>query len=81
MKLFHDNNQCTLDFSFCEPHITASCLICMLYHMVLSSIFVGQYIPIAMGIILTDHGSIPLRNIMLKAPCIDFVTLKQIAQS
>jgi len=49
--------------------------------MVLTSIFVGQYIPIAMGIILIDHGSIPLKNTMLKAPCIDFVTLKQIAQS
>ncbi len=53
----------------------------MLYYMVLTSIFVGQYIPIAMGIILIDHGSIPLKNTMLKAPCIDFVTLKQIAQS
>ncbi len=30
MKLSHDNNPCTLDFSFHEPHIVASCLICML---------------------------------------------------
>jgi hypothetical protein len=34
-----------------------------------------------MGIIRNDHGSIPLRKTMLKAPCIDFATLKQITQS
>jgi hypothetical protein len=34
-----------------------------------------------MGIVHSDHGSIPLRKTMLKAPCIDFATLKQITQN
>ncbi len=34
-----------------------------------------------MGIVHSDHGSIPLRKTMLKALCIDFATLKQITQS